>query len=95
MIDPRTRDCTLFLGAEGCSEMEGQPWLREPTDEEIAELKTERTSGRDPIEAEADWNGLFMDRTNRPYHVMTVTREAPLKIWLRASSHLRMVRLEE
>jgi hypothetical protein len=69
-MDPRTRDCVLFLGAEGCSECEQEPWLRDPT----------------PAEAEAH-------RLHRLECARVVTREAPLEIWLYASSYLRVQRL--
>jgi len=101
--DMRTRDCTLFIGAEGVSELGDPPpcWLREPTREEIEQTRAERklgdarAGGRDDRADDADWEGLWIDRMGRPYFLMTITREAPLEIWIKASSHLRVKRLED
>lgn len=98
-VDPRVRDCTLFLGAEGCAELEGADWLRPATEEEISQLRAERalgdarTGGRDDEADRLDWEGLFI-HNGRPYFLVTVLRTAPLDIWLLASGHLRMLRLE-
>lgn len=96
MNDPRTRDCILFLGAEGCAELEGRPWLRDPTEAEVAafraELEAPSPSG---TPGRSDWDKLFIDHYGRPYWLKVLTREAPEPIWLRASSHLRLVRLED
>ena len=84
-MDPRTRDCVLFLGAEGCSECEQEPWLRDPTPAEAEAHRLEC--------ARVDYNQLGIDQIGRPYWLKVVTREAPLEIWLYASSYLRVQRL--
>ncbi len=101
--DVRTRDCTLFIGAEGVSELGHPPpiWCREATPEEIEQTRQERalgdarSGGRDDKKDHDDWIGLFTDGIGRPYFLMTVTREAPIEIWIKASSHLRVKRLED
>lgn len=90
------RDVTLLLGAEGCTELGSQPWLRAATEAEAEALKAERASP-DKTREENDraWDALFLDLIGRPYWLVTVGRDAPEEIWLRASSHLRLVRLVE
>jgi hypothetical protein len=82
------RDVTLFVGAEGVAELEGQPWIREATEEEIVRLRAERQPKDD-----AEWESLFLDGVGRPYFLMTVLKDAPEEVWRKASSHLRVLRL--
>jgi len=74
-------DIVLLIGAEGCSEAEGQPWLREPTETEAEEF------------AKHAGNSGFIDHTGRPYFLKAVRGNAPDEIWEKASTQLRVVRL--
>lgn len=73
---------TLLLGAEGCSELADEPWLRDATDDEIEAV----------LEANEKHPGLI-DFIGRPYWWKTVTEEAPEWALEAARTHLRMVRL--
>jgi hypothetical protein len=76
---------TLLLGAEGCSEASGVPWLRDATDEEVqAVLATEPKAGE-----------LLLDGTGRPYFWMTVLPGAPAWALAKARRVLRAVRLDD
>jgi hypothetical protein len=91
--DARTRDCILFLGAEGCAEMENEPWLRDPTETEVVAFRTGLEARTEFSPGRTDFDQLSIDPMGRPYWIKIVTREAPIDVWLRASSHLRLVRL--
>lgn len=80
------QDVTILLGAEGCAELEHQPWLREATPEEIEAFKEK--CGRSYYDA------MLLDHNGRPYWTMTVLRTAPEWAWNTAMGHLRLVRLE-
>jgi hypothetical protein len=74
-------DIVLLVGAEGCSEAEGQPWLRDATPEETTSfMEFAGTSGT-------------IDHTGRPYFYKVVKASAPDHIWEKASRCLRVVRL--
>ena len=96
------RDCTLFLSFDEWAELEGQPWIREATKEEIETARREhalgdaREGGADAQKDEDDWHGLFLDRnTGRPYLLVTVLKSAPGHIWRQASGHLRLFRFRD
>lgn len=88
--DPRTHNCVLFLGAEGLAESAGQTWLRPATPAEVESFRIELAH-----KGPRDFNALGRDHIGRFYEVVVVDRDAPLDIWLRASSHLRCVRLTD
>jgi hypothetical protein len=71
--------------------MKDQPWLRDPTEEEIVDLRKQRSGGNPDQD---DITDLLIDHNGRPYWIKVVTREAPLEIWLKASGKLRTVRLD-
>lgn len=77
---------TLLLGAEGVSETEGQPWIREATAEEAEEFR-DFYGGSDVMQE------LGLDRTGRPYWLMTLTEETPPEILEANRGYGRMVRL--
>jgi len=96
------RDATLFLSFDEWAEVEGNPWIREATVEEVGALRAERAlgdareGGRDDQKDAEDWRGLFTDRdTGRPYLVVTVLASAPGHIWRQATGHLRLFRFRE
>jgi hypothetical protein len=88
MCDQR-QPVTLLLGAEGCSELENQPWIREATAEEerAFELYLREQKGLALNECTIDHNG-------RPYWVMTLLPDAPVEYLDLATRKLRTVRLE-
>ena len=79
------KQVTLLLGAEGCSELQEEPWLREATQEERDAFEVE--VGRDFM------RGASRDGTGRPYFLMTVLDSAPADILEAANSKTRAVRL--
>lgn len=89
------RDTTLFLGAEGLQETEGQPWIRPATDAEIEALRKETTDGLPEADAREKWQNMSIDRIGRPYFLVTVLGSAPDEVWRVACGHLRMKRLPE
>lgn len=83
--DVRRRDVTVWLGAEGMQETEGQAWRRDATSQETIDLATERGGTVEEFAA------MKLDHTGRPYWLVTITRQAPVEVWLHCSSHLRVV----
>jgi hypothetical protein len=83
-------DLFILLGAEGCSEAQDEPWLREPTKEEVDAHREEL--GYDD-KGKSRLGKLSIDMSGRPYFLMVVTDEAPTEIRARAEEHLRVVRL--
>ena len=80
---------TLLLGAEGCSEVQGQPWIAEATDEERKAFE-ERLAERGFKLA-----NVTIDGNGRPYWVMTIHEGAPepVKEWAKRID--RAVRIPE
>jgi hypothetical protein len=77
--------CTLLLGAEGCSELDGEPYIRDATPEERAAWEAEHP--RLP--------GVI---SNRPYFLVVVNvdhPDCPRAVADKARSVLRTVRLTE
>lgn len=86
----------LFVGAEGVSESQDIPGVREPTNEELEELRQWFIDVRwkgDAEEAARDFADFFIDHNGRPYFLRTVTAEAPVNVRIKADGHLRCVRL--
>jgi len=77
---------TLWLGAEGCAELENETWLREATEEEIEAFREEW--------GQPGFDDLKLDGIGRPYFLMTVTEDAPEWALGAARSNSRRVRLE-
>jgi hypothetical protein len=98
---PQERDCTLFLSFDEWAEVEGHPWIREASKEEIEAARERRAlgdardGGRDDAKDSEDWQELFTDHTGRPYMLVTVLRTAPGHIWRQASGHLRLMRFRD
>jgi len=86
----------LLLGAEGCSELSEQPFIREATEEEkeafylkvqeYAEEHGPKSLRKDPKEAN-------VDNTGRPYWVKVITDDAPEQLRKAAENVMRCVRL--
>jgi hypothetical protein len=82
--DPRTRDVCILLSAASCLALQGAPWLREPTEEEVAKLRSFLGAcGR-------KWGDALEDDQGRPFFPRTVTREAPWDAWKRAARHRKL-----
>lgn len=77
---------TLLVGAEGVSEQEGQPWLREATPDEVEQFKTHLPPG-------VTLYDVTIDGIGRPYFVMTVLGTDPPEIYEKASKFQRVLRL--
>jgi len=95
----KTRDVTLLVGAEGVSEIKDEPWAREATEEETKTWRDElekpyksAISG-DLISGRKDVDQLYLDSMGRPYFLCTILKSAPIDVWLKASSHLRTIRV--
>jgi len=80
-------EVSVFLGAEGCSEVEGKPWIRNGTHEEYEELRTAVGNDR--------WNSLISDATGRPFFLVFISDEAPAPVWEKANMIAKMKRLYE
>jgi hypothetical protein len=77
--------CTILLGAEGCSELESAPYIRDATPEEIAAW-------------DVRYPRLEKVVNNRPYFLVVVDvdhSECPREIADRARKVVRTVRLTE
>jgi hypothetical protein len=94
--DVRSRDVTLFLGQESFWQLRSYPWMREAT---VAEWKALKADLEEPrpfggvgptVLGRTDWFELFTGPGGEPYMLATVTREAPVEFWLKASGHLRL-----
>lgn len=91
---------TLLLSFDEWAEVEGYPWIRVATEEELEELKRTtllgdaRDGGRDDAKDEAEWNSAFRGPSKEPYLVVTVLASAPGHIWRQATSHLRLRRFK-
>jgi hypothetical protein len=72
---------TLYVGAEGCAETEGVPWIREPTEEEIADF----------LKRYPDVSSI--DRFGRPYWLRTVTDDAPSHVLDYVRPRIRVLRV--
>jgi hypothetical protein len=77
---------TLLVGAEGVSEQEGQPWLREATPDEIDAFAA-------TLPPDVKLRDVTIDGVGRPYFVMTVLPDAPAEIYGYASRYQRVKRL--
>lgn len=62
---------TLMLGAEGCAEVQSEPWIRQATPDEVAAFKAHHKLDEKRI------SELAVDGIGRPYWFMTLTDEAP------------------
>ena len=93
--DIRTRDCILLVEAGEVASYAGNAWVRPATQEEATtwreELERPYTSAitGELVPGRSDIDDLFTF-DGRKYELVVITREAPLKVWLRASGHLRM-----
>ena len=71
----------VLVGAEGCSEIDKEDWIREPTEEEAAEWFKEN-------------NVATIDHTGRPYFLRAVSaNKAPQEAVDRAKNYMRVKRL--
>lgn len=78
---------TLLVGAEGVSEIQGQPWYHEATEEEkqaFIQQVGERT-----------YRNSLVDNNGRPYWLITVHDDAPEAIRQKAARCKRCLRLTE
>lgn len=81
---------TLLLGAEDCSEMQDELWLRAATKNEVnAVLEGMDEKRRKQVRA------MDLDGIGRPYHWMTVLPTAPDWAWRAGASNIRVVRLHQ
>jgi len=80
-------EVSVFLGAEGCQEAEGKPWLREATCEEAEEMRASMGDKR--------WSQMIVDGTGRPHFLMFVSEKAPEKVLERVNMLAKLVRLTE
>jgi len=78
---------TIAVGAEGVAEVQGKPWIRDATEEEVQNWTKERSSAFDA-------KALLMDNTGRPYFLMSVDPEnAPIHVVEKAKVYVRVLRL--
>lgn len=90
---PTMKDClTLLLGAEGCSEMQNEPWLRDATAEEQERFIAEKLARH--FKPGDSFNDFLCDGIGGPYWLKTVTEEAPEKFKALAARCVRVVRIE-
>lgn len=81
---------TLLIGAEGTAEIDGLPWVREATDKE-RQAFIERVLDGD----EERYRNSTVDRTGRPYFLLTILADAPIEIQAKAKRCVRCLRLTE
>ena len=75
----------IFLGAEGCAEAEGQPWLRDATETEVMYFITDNNI--------KSLDQLKIDGTGRPYFAKAVDVDtAPEYVVEKAQQYLRVLR---
>lgn len=91
----------ILVGAEGCSEAEGAPWLREATEQEkdlfISNCRNSiRGELGDKAADEFCYSDFAKDRVGRPYFLMAVLDhpETPLKAKDKATQYHRAIRLD-
>lgn len=85
-----------LLGAEGCSELSGQPFIRDATDEEKETFYVEAgkwLNGPEPGPRAKDPKELNVDGNGRPYWIKIITDEAPDDLKTAAVGAIRCVRL--
>jgi hypothetical protein len=80
----------ILLGAEGCSEIEGEAWARQATEDEVQEQRD--ALGIDD-NGRPKFDKLLIDMNGRPYFSMVLGLDAPERVRSRAREHLRVVRL--
>ena len=85
-----------LLGAEGCSELSGQPFIRDATDEEkesFYDKVREWALQHGPKSLQKDPKEMNVDGNGRPYWVKVITDEAPEDLRTAAENAMRCVRL--
>lgn len=87
---PQQPIATLLVGAEGAAELEGQSWVRDATDDE-RQAFIERVLDGD----EERYRNSTVDRTGRPYFLLTILADAPSDIQAKAKQCVRCLRLTE
>ncbi len=87
---PQHSIATLLVGAEGAAEIDGLPWVREATDDE-RQAFIERVLDGD----EERYRNSTVDRTGRPYFLLTILADAPADIQAKAQRCVRCLRLTE
>jgi len=76
---------TILLSAEQCAESEGFDWIREATNEEIADAEEESPG--------VVFSNLTIDSVGRPYFWVTICGEsAPENVVAKVSRNLRVMR---
>jgi hypothetical protein len=82
----------VLLGAEGCAESQGLPYLRDPLGSEIDHWR----DALRPVITDDAINHLMIDKSNRPYWLKVVEinhPECPESVRRQLAEHLRMLRL--
>jgi hypothetical protein len=81
---------TVLVGAEGAAEVESEGWVRPATDEEKQAFIAQAFASDDER-----YRAAAVDRTGRPYFLLTVLSNAPKKALEKAHGFARYLRLTE
>lgn len=87
---PQQPISTLLVGAEGVAEIDGLPWVREATNQERQAFIEQVLDG--DVER---YRNSTVDRTGRPYFLVTILADAPSDIQEKAKRCVRCLRLTE
>lgn len=77
----------ILLGAEGVMEVEGVPWIRDTSPDELETFKEQHRLSA------VDFEELCIDETGRPYFLMALLHDAPAQVRTRAQGACRLRRL--
>lgn len=85
----------LLVGAEGCAETEGEPWLRDATEEERQAFIADCQGRCKAASKKFDYRNFTVDGIGRPYWLKTVLRrpDRPNTAAEKAAQYTRVVRL--
>lgn len=97
----QNRNAILLLSFDEFSELEGYPWIRAATREEIAAEKERLETGfisaltGEYVPGRQDFVELHTGEDGTPYMWVVVDQTAPGHIWRQATSKLRLHRFRE
>ena len=84
-----TGERVVLLAAEGMAELDGVDWLRDASEEERTAFRQHHHLSED------EYRGIIIDRTGRPYWLVTLLENAPEIAKRKAATYARVRSLIE
>jgi len=88
-IDSTIAGMVVLLAAEGMAELDGESWIRDATEAEREAFRVRHKLTRDELRE------LMVDKTGRPYWMVTLSDDAPDRAKRKAEEFVRVRSLVE